>query len=816
MAEPAGDRRKEPMRHIKLVLKGFVGIQAAQGRSQIALDLESESSALIALTGPNGSGKTTVVDNLHPYLTMPSRATAGGAFSYYEHIADEASKEYEFELNGVRFRQVARWRKTARTRTGESHLLVRDESGVWQPFVSSSGLASDGKLDTYQRIVEDLVGPASLYFTAIHQCQGRRPIYAATNAEAKDLMVRMLGLADVPAIGAKATAVEKALGTEIDAANAAIARATDEQRLAEQTAITQRDSASARLRELSNAIAVATGREHGLLARRDALNAAAAKSEALVARARAIDEAIATERASAAREQAGVIEGRDRVIAETGARQRELDRALKDRREEQQRLQSLQAGRPNLVSLREEIASAKARRASVNAEMQAATQTLDAAQAAVVTEAEIAAKSDGLQARTKTEADAGKAKAGELEVLTKQVSVIATVPCGNQPTLVQGCPLLVQARDAQARVHVVRDELDQMRIRYAELLASQRALVTPNVAAKRALLTAATVARDRKATELAALDRQIAREGELATREAALSTADSSLPGVVAEVDRLVAEIAEAERTISRERSDADSRVAAIRQVSADAIGKLETEKRALNLDSASTDLATVERELADLRLELSRLRTEDTDLQAKAAVADANLSRAREGLVQADARRKALDGVVATRETWATLAKAFSANGIVALIIDDAGPTLAAIANELLLECYGARFTVEIITQIRTTTGALKEGFDVVVHDSRDNSSKSVAVMSGGERIWIEQSVIRAISIHLAHRSGRQYLSLVSDEADGALDEDNKRLFVTMLRKALHIGEFEQQIFISQSPELWAMADKAIDVTTL
>ena len=53
-------------------------------------------------------------------------------------------------------------------------------------------------------------------------------------------------------------------------------------------------------------------------------------------------------------------------------------------------------------------------------------------------------------------------------------------------------------------------------------------------------------------------------------------------------------------------------------------------------------------------------------------------------------------------------------------------------------------------------------------------------------------------------------------DEADGALDEDNKRLFVTMLRKALHIGEFEQQIFISQSPELWAMADKAIDVTTL
>ena len=52
--------------------------------------------------------------------------------------------------------------------------------------------------------------------------------------------------------------------------------------------------------------------------------------------------------------------------------------------------------------------------------------------------------------------------------------------------------------------------------------------------------------------------------------------------------------------------------------------------------------------------------------------------------------------------------------------------------------------------------------------------------------------------------------------ETDGALDAANKRLFVQMMRKAIAIGHFGQQIFISQSPELWAMADTAIDVTTL
>ena len=67
----------------------------------------------------------------------------------------------------------------------------------------------------------------------------------------------------------------------------------------------------------------------------------------------------------------------------------------------------------------------------------------------------------------------------------------------------------------------------------------------------------------------------------------------------------------------------------------------------------------------------------------------------------------------------WTALTKALGNDGVIALCIDDAGPTLASIANELLLTCYGPRFTVSITTQVETARRDLKEGFDVVVFDS-------------------------------------------------------------------------------------------------
>ncbi len=132
---------------------------------------------------------------------------------------------------------------------------------------------------------------------------------------------------------------------------------------------------------------------------------------------------------------------------------------------------------------------------------------------------------------------------------------------------------------------------------------------------------------------------------------------------------------------------------------------------------------------------------------------------------------------------------------------------------NDLLLACYGPRFTVSIKTQVETSKGEAREGFDIVVHNADSGASKSVAAMSGGERVWINECLTRAIALYLAKTSGRRYETLFSDEADGALYPDRKRMFITMKREVLRVGAYRQEYFVSQTPALAAIADSVIDL---
>ena len=126
---------------------------------------------------------------------------------------------------------------------------------------------------------------------------------------------------------------------------------------------------------------------------------------------------------------------------------------------------------------------------------------------------------------------------------------------------------------------------------------------------------------------------------------------------------------------------------------------------------------------------------------------------------------------------------------------------------------CYGPRFSVSLQTQLATAKGELREGFDITVHDAHSDSVKSVAKMSGGERIWINECLTRAMALYLVQADSRRSATLFSDEADGAFDAQHKRRFMAMKREVLRIGGYAQEYFISHTPELADMADTVIDL---
>ena len=74
----------------------------------------------------------------------------------------------------------------------------------------------------------------------------------------------------------------------------------------------------------------------------------------------------------------------------------------------------------------------------------------------------------------------------------------------------------------------------------------------------------------------------------------------------------------------------------------------------------------------------------------------------------------------------------------------------------------------------------------------------------------------IRDSALYLAQNTGRRFDTLFSDEADGPLDPEHKRMFMAMKREVLRLGGYACEFFITQTPHLATMADAIIDLDAM
>jgi exonuclease SbcC len=404
------------------------------------------------------------------------------------------------------------------------------------------------------------------------------------------------------------------------------------------------------------------------------------------------------------------------------------------------------------------------------------------------------------------------------EELARRLSLTGQVPCAGSD--LQGrCKLLADAREAHALVPSAQAEIQRLAVEKRSVQASldqsetmsevladapgecaraerQESLARERVS-RLALLAARAEEVDRARTEVAAVEQELA--------ALAATASDEESPDERTERERIAS---------SREQ------IAVRRQQQAQ-----QTRERLDRLDAALAALPAPFAEQAVVAANDSVARA----MAALSAAEQAHLIALRDGqsweaatrqLARVVDRRDEVAARLARVESalggWTLFARCMSNDGLIALAIDDAGPALSGLANDLLLACYGPRFTVSIHTLVETGKGDQKEGFDIVVHDGDSGDSKSVSLMSGGERVWINECLTRAVALYLARHSGRRYGTLFSDEADGALDADRKRMFMAMKREVLRLGGYEREFFVSQTPELTAMADAVIDMEDL
>lgn len=771
------------MRPLKLTLSGFHGIRDGMHRDSVTVDLSTLPGGLIALVGPNGAGKTTIMDNLHPFPIMPSHASkmSADAFSYWDHLcAPRAEKDLEWEHGGKTYRSAFAFRNPGKSRKAEYYLFEKGADGDWKPVQLADGTLSDGRADTYNRCLEAVLGSPEAFFTSVFSAQNRRPLASYQPGEIKKLLAELLGIDHLRDLSAKAGEVAKLLTRSLDTLQRDVLTLTG-----------KRDRAAVVAREIwqmgesldaeRDARDVEMSKGAKLLQERATLAAKQAANAGTEARLRELSQ----RKGELDQRAASLTNDQQAAAGRVTTRRRDLDRQAVGHRAVLADAADIEAaaGERDIVQL------AIGRRQDEIASQRTTVEKLDAVQ---VEHAALSTELRGLEQQ-------GVAGAKLADSLMLQADVIETVPCRDDP-MHSTCPLLAQARNAKAKLGEQVVSVKALRESYRKKLEQVQSM--------RGSLTERATAR----AALSAMEAHLVRDQQLLQRLAVMAARkpllDAAREGLAqAERDLTVLGEEEASRIERHKRDIADvqSQLEAVRRE----LATLATEDVTGMLAQMDRQIAVSREAVAAIAGRIEALIRQESMLVAERERLDAELA----GMPAIEAKAQALSDKIAR---WKLLAKGLGNDGVIALSIDDAGPAITQIVNDLLLACYGPRFTIAIQTQTALASGELREGFSINVIDADNDTTKEFGVMSGGQKVWINECLTRGIALYRAQDAQQPFQTLFTDEADGPLDPDRKRAFMKMKREVLRVGGYEREFFISQTPDLVDDADGVIDVAAL
>jgi len=160
----------------KLELRGAIGIQKGLKQEQIEIDFTKFNPGLVAIVGTNGSGKTTIMENMHPYRSIKSKP---GSLKEHFYLKDSFRK-LTFEYNGD---------------TYISNILIDGLTGASEAYLYKNNRAlNDGKLTTYDEQIENLIGTEEMFFSSVFSAQKAKGIAELKQSERRDLFYELLNL----------------------------------------------------------------------------------------------------------------------------------------------------------------------------------------------------------------------------------------------------------------------------------------------------------------------------------------------------------------------------------------------------------------------------------------------------------------------------------------------------------------------------------------------------------------------------------------------------------------------------------------------
>jgi exonuclease SbcC len=208
---------------------------------------------------------------------------------------------------------------------------------------------------------------------------------------------------------------------------------------------------------------------------------------------------------------------------------------------------------------------------------------------------------------------------------------------------------------------------------------------------------------------------------------------------------------------------------------------------------AALPDLQKAEREVLAIQSDENRLRMEVGMVRQLVAVLDTQ----RERKARFTARRGEL---ALTINRFKALERAFSKDGVPALLIEQALPEIEAQANDILDRLSQGGMSVRFATQRQLKSkDEMRETLDIMISDA--SGVREYEMFSGGEAFRVNFAIRLALSRVLAHRAGARLQTLFIDEGFGSQDADGRQRLLEAI--SLVQPEFARILVITHLEEL-------------
>jgi exonuclease SbcC len=760
------------MKILRLRVRGAIGFKKGLNLDSVDLDFSS-LQGLIAFSGENGSSKSTCLEMLHPYARLVSRKG-----SLQQHFyGKDAEKELSFEFQGDHY-------KTLIKIDSESG---RSEGYLWKNKNEKSEV--DGKISNYNKYIVELFGSPELFFNSVFCAQNSKKLNDMTTGDLKKLFSEFLRLDTLceyentaKQCGNLLTAQAEKLEREAEPLKELI-YIYNEAATKLLVAKTDKQNHEQRLSELTNNLKQA---ETKLTINQISIQ----KNELIKAKITALQD------------------GLDRIEKEIRADQEQSETELGDLRSKYRTIDTEVVGLESLLANESDIRSAAAMRNELSVLISKNKSLLE-----VVSKKHFAAAQATLKKETeKSEYSleigkligAGKNNRDTLLLKIKQAKLKTSDLDKRDPECKSTtCSFIVSALSAQKDIpkleSTLADQLADIKIktkahdttlnRINAEIEALRELESDKKSEKDQLEAKITESEDDlikikdRTDELARIDTALARKNDLGKQRMLLA-------------DEGIKIKATWEKRITEKENQSKQASAAIKEAESKINKDAEN-----NLPVITNNIALIKNSVADRTNKITEIAGKILSLEKEVALAQ----QAKKDFETKAAERSR---IVAESSEWTYLKNACGKDGLRALEIDSVAPVITGYANDLLLSTFGPSYTVKFRTQDEETG---REILDIIV--IRDDGSEVLLDnLSGGEKVWSLKALRLAMTLITKEKSGKNFLSALADEEDGALDVDNAQNFIKLYRSFMPAGGFDDLYFISHKQECVAMSDHVVE----